>query len=435
MSFSSTRTDSGSRYNPLSVDAEGRGAGLEDGGALTGPLAARKVAQQIRCIGGSGLCMMMLVVVIGLLGLSEVESIGGLIAAASNTSGTAAAGAAGGAALSAAAPPAAVSAAAAAAAATASGAAGGNNKFATLTAGMLRHDGFFTMFTDNTSAPTQVFFAIEEGQLEAPFLVSALRQRADGFSHSTTLHYPLEQSLWQWSRSPGNEADPAARGADASTALDLGKPQLAVRASATEPVRGAQADGIWEGWGQTLPVAAVNSSDTFPPQPLMHLVDVTRLLTTEFLTSVVPGGVGLLARKTTPVRIVSAKAFPLNNEFEIEFMSKDSNGAVVGTSVHLTILALPKTPLLGRVSDDRVGYFETSFVQLGLDDASGQWNKLVKLCNRWRLEKRDPQCERDCEPRRPITYHVDPSVPPRWRQAVKKAVENWRGTRTMLERV
>lgn len=34
-------------------------------------------------------------------------------------------------------------------------------------------------------------------------------------------------------------------------------------------------------------------------------------------------GAGLIARKTTPVRIVSARAYPLNNEFEIEFMSKD----------------------------------------------------------------------------------------------------------------
>ena len=38
-----------------------------------------------------------------------------------------------------------------------------------------------------------------------------------------------------------------------------------------------------------------------------------------------------------------------------------STGAPVATSVHLTILALPPTPLLGRVSDDRVGYFETSY--------------------------------------------------------------------------
>ena len=41
---------------------------------------------------------------------------------------------------------------------------------------------------------------------------------------------------------------------------------------------------------------------------------------------------------------------------------------------------------------------------------SGAWNDLVKLVNRWRLEKADPTCVSDCAVVEPITYYIDPSV-------------------------
>ena len=41
---------------------------------------------------------------------------------------------------------------------------------------------------------------------------------------------------------------------------------------------------------------------------------------------------------------------------------------------------------------------------------SGAWNDLIKLVNRWRLEKADPTCVSDCAVVEPITYYIDPSV-------------------------
>jgi hypothetical protein len=73
-----------------------------------------------------------------------------------------------------------------------------------------------------------------------------MRQKGDGFSHGTTLHYPLDQGLWEFRRAPGDEPDPALRGADAAAALDLALPQLAVRSGVLEPVQGPQADGVWK---------------------------------------------------------------------------------------------------------------------------------------------------------------------------------------------
>jgi hypothetical protein len=121
-------------------------------------------------------------------------------------------------------------------------------------AGMLRQDGYFTLFTDNSTAPAKVLLSVAEEQLGQPFLVSAMRQRADGFSHGTTLHYPGDQSLWTFKRTPGNDADPQIRGKDAPQSLDLALPQLAVRASATEPVKGPRADGVWTGVSCCTPI-------------------------------------------------------------------------------------------------------------------------------------------------------------------------------------
>ncbi len=53
-------------------------------------------------------------------------------------------------------------------------------------------------------------------------------------------------------------------------------------------------------------------------------------------------------------------------------MSSDRQGNPEPVSQHISMIQLPKRPLLWRVSDDRVGYFETSFVQLGLNDETGE---------------------------------------------------------------
>ena len=172
---------------------------------------------------------------------------------------------------------------------------------------------------------------------------------------------------------------------------------------------------------ETVDAKAVNM--TCDGKPLAHLLDVTSLLQRTFLLS----SSSLLARATTPVRVISAKAFPLNLEFVVEFMTTDRNGEPEPVSQHISLIRLPAEPMVARVSDDRVGYFETSFVALGLNEESGKWNEYIKLCNRWRLEKAVASCTSGCLPKKQILYYIDPSVPERWRGAAKKAVDNWNG--------
>jgi hypothetical protein len=49
----------------------------------------------------------------------------------------------------------------------------------------------------------------------------------------------------------------------------------------------------------------------------------------------------------------------------------------------------------------------------------------VCYIHRWRLELADPACLASCKPKKPIVYHIDPSVPERWAGCVARGVENW----------
>ena len=94
---------------------------------------------------------------------------------------------------------------------------GGSAAAEAAVAGMLATPSFFTLYTDNTTAAFgRVLLEIPEAELEQPWILSSMRQKGTGFDHGASLHYPLEDGMWQWQRSPGNEPDPALRGADRS---------------------------------------------------------------------------------------------------------------------------------------------------------------------------------------------------------------------------
>ena len=96
-----------------------------------------------------------------------------------------------------------------------------------------------------------------------------------------------------------------------------------------------------------------------------------------------------------------------------------------------------------RRADDRVGYFGTTYEQLGplpkafhtgADNSSyNDADRRINLINRRRLEKDEDCTERRlahgrrllCKPRVPITYHLDPTVPEPLREAIKRGVLTW----------
>lgn len=89
--------------------------------------------------------------------------------------------------------------------------------------------------------------------------------------------------------------------------------------------------------------------------------------------------------------------------------------------IHYSFVRLPEKPMMGRLLDERVGYFSHGHTDFGRDD-----HEVVRrhFIARWRLEKKDPTAAKS-EPIKPIVFYIDPATPQKWVPYVKKAVEAW----------
>ena len=88
---------------------------------------------------------------------------------------------------------------------------------------------------------------------------------------------------------------------------------------------------------------------------------------------------------------------------------------------HYSIAKLPDTPMRPRMADTRVGYFSTERWDFTTDDRR---IPVVRYANRWRLEKKDPAAALS-EPKQPIVYWIDRTVPERYRATLRDGVLEW----------
>ncbi|MCX6369268.1 MAG: zinc-dependent metalloprotease [Armatimonadetes bacterium] len=98
-----------------------------------------------------------------------------------------------------------------------------------------------------------------------------------------------------------------------------------------------------------------------------------------------------------------------------------AGGASETVVINHNIVMLPEKPMLPRLFDSRVGWFATSYQELG-----GSENKVkdVTIIDRWRLEKKDPSAALS-EPVKPITYYMGSEIPAKWKPFIKKGIEAW----------
>ena len=118
------------------------------------------------------------------------------------------------------------------------------------------------------------------------------------------------------------------------------------------------------------------------------------------------------------------KAFPLNVEIGVELAVARSNppGSFDKKMVHYSFWKLPQTNYTPRAADDRVGYFLT---------ANQDWTRPAsardlfnRYIDRWQLEKRDPSLPL-CEPKQPIVFYIEKTVPVKYRRAVRDGILEW----------
>jgi hypothetical protein len=118
------------------------------------------------------------------------------------------------------------------------------------------------------------------------------------------------------------------------------------------------------------------------------------------------------------------KAFDLNVEITVELAVPQYSppGSYGKRILHFSFWKLPATDYKPRVADDRVGYFLTANQDWSKpNDARDLFNRYI---DRWHLVKRDPTLAK-CEPREPIVYYVEKTVPVRYRQAVREGILEW----------
>ncbi len=145
------------------------------------------------------------------------------------------------------------------------------------------------------------------------------------------------------------------------------------------------------------------------------IIDMDSLLVGEaskFFGSMVNGA------KTQLATIKTAKAFPGN--VEIAFEIPMANGIL--KALHYSISEIAPNPAFkSRAADERVGYFTTSFADLGKYQA--EQNK-VRYINRWHLEKADPNIKVS-PPKNPIVFYIESTTPIRYRRWVREGVLMW----------
>jgi hypothetical protein len=188
----------------------------------------------------------------------------------------------------------------------------------------------------------------------------------------------------------------------------------------------------------TLPVYHAISQATYPPVVAVFkieaygpdssaVIDATSLYTTnvpEFTAAR-----GSFDDKRSFIERVSA--FPANVEVEAtQTFTPDappdtqrSLGPIPAQSIlaHWSMIRLALQPMMPRLADKRVGFFEVRQTDFG----TPQHRSVVRnYITRWKLEKKFPDSALS-DPVKPIVYYIDPATPAQWIPWIKKGIEDW----------
>jgi len=131
--------------------------------------------------------------------------------------------------------------------------------------------------------------------------------------------------------------------------------------------------------------------------------------------------------------IESIRPFPINIEarYLMTYSATDppsnSSTGLITVEMNSSMVLLPQVPMQLRLADKRVGWFNTTVTDYGLDEQKA--TKRIFL-DRWRLEVKEEDIEKFkagelVEPKKPIVYYIDPATPEKWVPYLKQGVEDW----------
>lgn len=145
-----------------------------------------------------------------------------------------------------------------------------------------------------------------------------------------------------------------------------------------------------------------------------------------------PGQPGRASLDKSRSYMQSVKVYPdnMNVKAMLTFNNNEESGPrtvpdsrYIPVGIHYTLAALPEQPMESREADDRVGYFMTVSKDFSDDGKSDFFRRYV---NKWRLECTEEMAGDElCEPKKPIIYYIDRTVPERYREALMDGVNAW----------
>lgn len=159
------------------------------------------------------------------------------------------------------------------------------------------------------------------------------------------------------------------------------------------------------------------------------LVDLTPIFMSDLpqIGQTLPG-FGFSSDRSTWAKV---KAFPENVElevaatyassgrFELDTVA-DSRAATI--NVHYSISKLASTGYVPRMADDRVGYFMTVLKDYNKQSDRDQF---VRYINRWNLQKAPGATDAPFQPKKPIIFYIEKTVPHTYRSAIRAGIEEW----------
>lgn len=275
------------------------------------------------------------------------------------------------------------------------------SKFDTLTTGLKKVEGLFTVY----SKDQQLLVDLRQSQLGQNFLM--LSSIARGASQEMVLGGMTwgDDVLWNF-RKVGDKIHVLRKNVK-FTAKD-GTPEATA-------VKFAYSDSVL----YALPILTDTSGG--------HLVDMTRIfLSDDELVGRMLRASFVSDRST----VANVKAFKKNVEIDIAAVYSrdplnesdavpDARGMQV--MVHYSISQLPQTGYRPRKADDRIGYFLT--VTKDLSDVTDEQH-FVRYINRWDLRKDAPSAKIS-PPKEPIVFWLERTVPIHLRPIVRRGIEDW----------
>jgi hypothetical protein len=283
-------------------------------------------------------------------------------------------------------------------------------EFSAVTKGMTKREGLFTLWHYPAEArdkdPERLLAQIPASFLGEQFMLSTSVSGGGFFTG-----FPLDERVVKWEK--------------LDRQLVLVQPETRYVVDRSKEV----SDVVERTYPERIRVAVPILTQTPGGDPV---IDLGALLKSEFADiswmsgGFMPFGFGGGGGMINPAlsKWTKKKSFELNVEIGVELAVSNSAppGSYDKKLVHYSFWKLPASDYTPRIADDRVGYFLTANQDWGKPtDARDLYNRYI---DRWHLVKRDPSLKK-CEPRQPIVFYIEKTVPVKYRRAVRDGILDW----------